>query len=69
MSKGIEEIKEYLKSAYSGARIIGTEEDCLKISRAIAALESDVDEDIFTEEYKERYVLKGTRFEQGYGDK
>lgn len=55
MSKQIEEIKQYLKYAYTGARKIGTEEDCLRISRAIAALEGDVEEGIFTEEFKKKY--------------
>lgn len=64
MSKGIEKVKEYLEQAYTGARRIGTPDDQLRIARAIAALEADVDEDIFTEEFQERYVLKGTRFER-----
>ena len=55
MSKRIEEIKQYLEFAYTGARRVGTEEDCLRISRAIAALKADTYEEIFSEEFKEKY--------------
>lgn len=55
MSKQIKEIKQYLEYTYTGARKIGTVEDCLRISRAIAALEADTEEEIFTEEFKKKY--------------
>lgn len=56
MDKQLCEIKEYLKYSYSGAKMMGDVEGMVRISRALAALQADVETDIFTEEFLEGQV-------------
>ena len=55
----MDSIIEYLEDCYSGARTVDDEETQLRIARAIAAYEADLDMEIFTEEFKEIYYSKG----------
>lgn len=56
MNKQINGIKDYLENAYSGAKMMGDVECMVRIARALAALQADVEVDIFTEEFVEKYV-------------
>lgn len=58
MNEQLKEIKEYLEAAYSGAKMMGDVEGTTRIARALAALQADVEKDIFTEEFMEEWVLK-----------
>lgn len=55
MNEQINIIKEYLENSYSGAKMMDDVEGMLRISRALAALQADVCEDIFKEEFVEKY--------------
>lgn len=54
MTAQINKIKEDLELAHSGARMLGNEEDVLRISRALAALMADTD--IFSEEFERKII-------------
>lgn len=56
MTAQINKIKEDLELAHSGARMLGNEEDVLRISRALAALMADTDMDIFSEEFERKII-------------
>ena len=55
MNKQINIIKDYLEKSYSGAKMMDDAECMLRISRALAALQADVYEDIFKEEFVAKY--------------
>ena len=55
MNRHINDIKDYLELSYSGAKIMDDAEAMLRISRALVALQADVYEDIFKEEFAEKY--------------
>mgnify|MGYP003303194795 CR=1 FL=1 len=55
MNEQINIIKDYLEKCYSGAKMMDDAEGMLRISRALAALQADVYEDIFKEEFVEKY--------------
>ena len=55
MNEYINIIKDYLEKSYSGAKMMGDAEGMLRISRALAALQADIYEDIFKEEFVENY--------------
>ena len=57
-NKQINIIKNYLENAYSGAKMMNDVEVMTKVARAIAALQADVEKDIFTEEFMEEWILK-----------
>jgi len=44
-------INDYLETAYVGARAVGDEECTLRIARAIAAFNADINIDIFTSDF------------------
>lgn len=58
MNEQLNEIKEYLEQAHVGAKMIDDVEGMIRISRALMALQADVEEDIFTEEFTEKWILK-----------
>ena len=58
MNKQIQTIKDYLENAYSGAKIMNDVESMTRISRALVALQADVEVDIFLEEFVEKWVTK-----------
>lgn len=58
MNKQMNEIKEYLENAYSGAKMMDDIEGMTRISRALVALQADVKKDIFTKEFIEESVMK-----------
>ena len=58
MNERLNDVKEYLENSYSGARMMDDVESMTRIARALAALQADVEKDIFTEEFMEEYVLK-----------
>ena len=49
------DIREYLEDAYTGARALDDYEAQIRIARAIAAFNADPEMEIFTEEFKEKY--------------
>ena len=51
-------ILEYLEDAYIGARKFDDMDTMLRLARAIVAFKSDLTEDIFTEEVKEKYYAQ-----------
>ena len=55
MNKQMNIIKDYLEKSYSGAKMMDDAECMLRISRALAALQADVYEDIFNEEFVAKY--------------
>lgn len=56
MNEALEKIKEDLLYAQDGAKAMHDYEGAFRISRAIAALEADPNEPIFTKEFEESYV-------------
>lgn len=58
MNERLNDVKEYLENSYSGAKMMDDVESMTRIARALAALQADVEKDIFTEEFMEEYVLK-----------
>ncbi len=57
MNNQMNGIKEYLENAYSGAKMMDDVEGMTKISRALVALQADVEKDIFTKEFIEESVI------------
>lgn len=62
--EAMDKIKEYLEFSYSGAKLMGDTEGMLRISRAMAALEADINKEIFTEEFLEIFYSKNTTINQ-----
>ena len=58
MNERLNDVKEYLENSYSGAKMMDDVESMTRIARALAALQADVEKDIFTGEFMEEYVLK-----------
>lgn len=58
MNERLNDVKEYLENSYSGAKMMDDVESMTRIARALAALQADVEKDIFTEEFMKEYVLK-----------
>ena len=58
MNERLNDVKEYLENSYSGAKMMDDVESMTRIARALAALQANVEEDIFTEEFMEKYVLE-----------
>lgn len=58
MNQQMNKIKEYLEYAYSGAKMMDDVEGMTRISRALVALQADVEKDIFTKEFIEESVMK-----------
>lgn len=56
--KNYNAILEYLETSYSGAKMLDDIECMCRLSRAIAAFEADPEEEIFTEDFKERYYSR-----------
>ena len=50
----LEDVKAYLETSYSGARMLDDAESMIRISRALACLYSDPEEDIFSNEFSEK---------------
>ena len=59
MSEKIDIIKDYLEYSYSGAKMMGDAEGMLRISRALVALQADIYDEIFNEEFLEKYYYIG----------
>ena len=57
MSEKMNIVKDYLEYSYSGARMMGDIESMFRISRALAALQADIYDDIFKEEFLEKYYM------------
>lgn len=57
MSDQINIIKDYLEKSYSGAKMMNNAEDMTRIARALAALQADVETEIFTEKFKDEWTL------------
>lgn len=57
MNEQMNIIKDYLEKSYSGAKMMNDAEGMLRISRALVALQADVYEDIFKEEFVEKYLI------------
>jgi hypothetical protein len=55
MNEHMNIIKDYLEHSYSGAKMMDDVESMLRISRALAALQADVYDEIFKEEFLEKY--------------
>ena len=58
MNEQVKIIKEYLENSYSGAKMMDDAEGMTRISRALAALQADVDVDIFAKDFVEEWVIK-----------
>lgn len=58
MAGQIDSVLNMLEHSYSGAKMMGDTVVELRISRAIAALKAPVEQEIFTEEFKEWWVSK-----------
>lgn len=58
MNENAKVIKDYLEASYSGAKMMDDVECMARISRALAAFESEIDGNIFTEEFLEEYYSK-----------
>lgn len=56
MNEQLQTIKEYLEAAYTGARMMGDDEAMDRISRAIVAIETPADVDIFNDEFIDNYL-------------
>lgn len=56
MNEQLQTIKEYLEAAYTGARMMGDDEAMDRISRAIVAIETPADVDIFNAEFIDNYL-------------
>lgn len=51
-----EEVKEYLENVKSGAKAMDDIEMMHRVDRALAAFEADVEDEIFTDEFKEKIL-------------
>lgn len=61
MNEQLMRIMRYLEDAYTGARMFGDAETMIRISRALAAFGSDIQEsenEIFTEEFLDEYYSR-----------
>ena len=50
-----EEVKEYLESVRSGAKVMDDIEMMYRVDRALAAFDADVEDEIFTDKFKEKF--------------
>ncbi|GEM_PF-2807772 len=51
----IDIINEYFEQAYVGASMMDDQDSMTRIGRAIAALNANIEKDIFTEEFNKKY--------------
>ena len=56
MNEQLQTIKEYLEAAYTGAHMMDDAEAMDRISRAIIAIETPADVDIFDREFFENHM-------------
>lgn len=54
------QILEFLENSYTGATALDHFETVVKLARTIAAFKSDPFEEIFTEEFKEKFYTEET---------
>lgn len=50
-----EEVKEYLENVKSGAKAMDDIEMMHRVDRALAAFEADVEDEIFNDDFKEKF--------------
>ena len=55
MNEHMNTVKDYLEHSYSGAKMMDDVEGMLRIARALAALQADIYDEIFKEEFLEKY--------------
>lgn len=51
-----EEVKEYLESVKSGAKVMDNIEMMHRVDRALAAFDADVEDEIFNDDFKEKIL-------------
>lgn len=54
-NKAYKEVIEYLENVRSGAKVMDDIEMMHRVDRALVAFEADVEDDIFTDEFKEKF--------------
>ena len=57
MNEHMNAIVKYLEHSYSGAKMMDDVESMFRISRALAALQADIHDSIFKEEFLEKYYM------------
>ena len=57
MNNQIKEIENYLEASYCGAKMMNDVESMCRIARALAVLKADTEVEIFTEEFREVYLI------------
>lgn len=57
MNEHMNIVKDYLEHSYSGAKMMDDIEGMFRISRALAALQADIYDEIFKEEFLEKYYM------------
>lgn len=56
MNKSVyQSVKEYLKNVKSGAKAMDDIEMMHRVDRALAAFEADVEDEIFNDDFKEKF--------------
>lgn len=56
MNRNIKDCIRYLELSYSGAKMWNDTESMIRISRALVAIQANINEDIFKEEFVEKTV-------------
>ena len=54
-NKAYKEVKEYLENVKSGAKVMDDIEMMHRVDRALAAFDADVEDEIFNDDFKEKF--------------